>query len=113
MLGLTTKVNPYGRLDLPAGLALCSGTECSLQSSPDQNYAGIGCTLHAQRSPGENLRSGRWTGFNKTECGLHGAFAGQRSDLRNRARIVRGRSRTKWRLSGSKSKPGTGSPEQV
>lgn len=33
-----------------------------------KGYASIGCT-HCTR-PGEG-RSGRWTGFNKTECGLH------------------------------------------
>lgn len=39
----------------------------------DQNYPSIGCT-HCTRSvrPGEDLRAGRWPGFNKTECGLHG-----------------------------------------
>ena len=38
----------------------------------DQNYPSIGCT-HCTRSvlPGEDPRAGRWTGFNKTECGLH------------------------------------------
>jgi phosphoadenosine phosphosulfate reductase len=39
----------------------------------DQNYPSIGCT-HCTRSvrPGEDPRAGRWAGFNKTECGLHG-----------------------------------------
>ncbi|EPZ48118.1 phosphoadenylyl-sulfate reductase [Alicyclobacillus acidoterrestris] len=38
----------------------------------DQNYPSIGC-LHCTRpvNPGEDPRSGRWAGFNKTECGLH------------------------------------------
>src|SRR5579875_2149648 len=38
----------------------------------DQNYPSIGC-LHCTRpvKPGEDPRSGRWAGFNKTECGLH------------------------------------------
>ena len=40
----------------------------------DQNYPSIGCT-HCTRSvrPGEDPRAGRWSGFNKTECGLHQA----------------------------------------
>jgi phosphoadenosine phosphosulfate reductase len=39
----------------------------------DQGYPSIGCT-HCTRSvlPGEDPRAGRWSGFNKTECGLHG-----------------------------------------
>jgi phosphoadenosine phosphosulfate reductase len=39
----------------------------------DQNYPSIGCT-HCTRpvQPGEDMRAGRWSGFQKTECGLHG-----------------------------------------
>lgn len=39
----------------------------------DQGYPSIGC-LHCTRpvAPGADPRSGRWTGFAKTECGLHG-----------------------------------------
>lgn len=38
----------------------------------DRGFPSIGCT-HCTRSvqPGENTRAGRWSGFNKTECGLH------------------------------------------
>jgi len=38
----------------------------------DQDYPSIGCT-HCTRPvmPGEDQRAGRWTGFAKTECGLH------------------------------------------
>lgn len=38
----------------------------------DQNYPSIGC-IHCTRpvKPGEDPRSGRWAGFDKTECGLH------------------------------------------
>jgi phosphoadenosine phosphosulfate reductase len=38
----------------------------------DQNYPSIGCaycTLPVK--PGEDQRSGRWSAFDKTECGLH------------------------------------------
>ena len=39
----------------------------------DQGYPSIGCIpcTRAVR-PGEDPRSGRWAGFQKTECGLHG-----------------------------------------
>jgi phosphoadenosine phosphosulfate reductase len=38
----------------------------------DQNYPSIGC-MHCTRAvqPGDDPRSGRWSGFGKTECGLH------------------------------------------
>jgi phosphoadenosine phosphosulfate reductase len=38
----------------------------------DRNYTSIGCT-HCTRAirPGEDPRAGRWSGFQKTECGLH------------------------------------------
>lgn len=38
----------------------------------DQAYASIGCEPCTRPiKPGEDERSGRWAGFNKTECGLH------------------------------------------
>lgn len=38
----------------------------------DRDYPSIGCT-HCTRAvrPGEDPRAGRWSGFAKTECGLH------------------------------------------
>lgn len=38
----------------------------------DRGYPSIGCT-HCTRAvlPGEDPRAGRWSGFAKTECGLH------------------------------------------
>jgi len=38
----------------------------------EQNYPSIGCTYCTRPvRPGEDLRAGRWSGFEKTECGLH------------------------------------------
>src|SRR5438270_9398365 len=38
----------------------------------DQNYPSIGCTYCTRPvAPGEDPRAGRWSGFAKTECGLH------------------------------------------
>jgi len=38
----------------------------------DRNYPSIGCTYCTKAvRPGEDPRSGRWQGFDKTECGLH------------------------------------------
>jgi phosphoadenosine phosphosulfate reductase len=38
----------------------------------DSGYPSVGCT-HCTRAvaPGEHERAGRWSGFGKTECGLH------------------------------------------
>lgn len=39
----------------------------------DQGFPSIGCQpCTRQVRPGEDERAGRWAGFNKTECGLHG-----------------------------------------
>ncbi|GAB7388567.1 phosphoadenylyl-sulfate reductase [Bacillaceae bacterium] len=38
----------------------------------DRNYPSIGCEVCTRPvRPGEDLRAGRWSGFDKTECGLH------------------------------------------
>lgn len=38
----------------------------------DQGYRSIGCSVCTHRtSSNENERAGRWTGFNKVECGIH------------------------------------------
>ncbi len=38
----------------------------------DQGYGSIGCmTCTVKSGDGENERAGRWTGFNKVECGIH------------------------------------------
>ena len=38
----------------------------------DQNYPSIGCTYCTRPvQHGEDPRAGRWSGFNKIECGLH------------------------------------------
>jgi len=38
----------------------------------DRDYPSIGCTYCTRPvQPGEDPRAGRWSGFNKTECGLH------------------------------------------
>jgi len=38
----------------------------------DRNYPSVGCVYCTRPvQPGEDLRAGRWSGFQKTECGLH------------------------------------------
>lgn len=42
-----------------------------------RGYPSIGChPCTSPVKPGEDPRAGRWRGFGKTECGLHGRFAG-------------------------------------
>ena len=40
----------------------------------DEGYPSLGCDTRctARPLPGESMRSGRWQGLSKTECGLHG-----------------------------------------
>ncbi len=37
----------------------------------DQGYRSLGCYTCTRLPSGDDPRSGRWVGFNKTECGLH------------------------------------------
>jgi phosphoadenosine phosphosulfate reductase len=38
----------------------------------DDGYPSIGCMPCTRRvNPGEDMRAGRWSGFEKTECGIH------------------------------------------
>lgn len=48
----------------------------------DRNYPSIGC-MHCTRAvqPGEDQRAGRWSGFAKTECGLHAPTATASAEL--------------------------------
>jgi phosphoadenosine phosphosulfate reductase len=68
------KINPLA--DWTAGKIWRYINDHNLPYNPlhDQGYPSIGCT-HCTRSvqPGEDERAGRWSGFNKTECGLHTA----------------------------------------
>jgi phosphoadenosine phosphosulfate reductase len=46
--------------------------ELSYNPLHDRNYPSIGCEpCTRQVMPGEDPRAGRWSGFQKTECGLH------------------------------------------
>lgn len=50
--------------------------ENNVPSNPllTRGYPSIGCAPCTRRvAPGEDPRSGRWSGFEKTECGLHPA----------------------------------------
>ncbi|MFD1673754.1 phosphoadenylyl-sulfate reductase [Alicyclobacillus fodiniaquatilis] len=66
------KVNPLVRWTEGQVWRYIKQNEVPYNVLHDQNYPSIGC-LHCTRpvNPGEDPRSGRWAGFDKTECGLH------------------------------------------
>jgi len=68
------KVNPLVRWSWADVWTYIKVYEVPYNPLHDQNYPSIGCT-HCTRPvmPGDDLRSGRWQGREKTECGLHKA----------------------------------------
>ena len=46
----------------------------------DQGYRSIGCQPCTHKTSGNNERAGRWTGFNKVECGIH-TFLSKKSNF--------------------------------
>jgi phosphoadenosine phosphosulfate reductase len=68
------KVNPLVQWTWPDVWTYIKVYEVPYNPLHDHNYPSIGCT-HCTRPvmPGDNPRSGRWQGRDKTECGLHKA----------------------------------------
>lgn len=66
------KFNPLADWTLDDVWAYIREHELIYNPLHDQNYPSIGCK-HCTRQvlPGEDPRAGRWSGFGKTECGLH------------------------------------------
>ena len=66
------KINPLADWTSDAIWHYIREHDVPYNSLHDRNYPSIGCT-HCTRSvsPGEDPRAGRWSGFAKTECGLH------------------------------------------
>lgn len=66
------KVNPLARWTWTEVWTYIKIYEVPYNPLHDQNYPSIGCT-HCTKPvmPGQDLRSGRWQGSIKTECGLH------------------------------------------
>jgi phosphoadenylyl-sulfate reductase (thioredoxin) len=66
------KVNPLVRWTSEQVRAYVSDHRVPYNPLHDQNYPSIGCTpCTSPVMPGEDPRSGRWRGKDKTECGLH------------------------------------------
>ena len=68
------KVNPLAKWSWADVWTYIKVYEVPYNELHDRNYPSIGCT-HCTKPvlPGEDPRSGRWQGREKTECGLHKA----------------------------------------
>ncbi|BFU95152.1 MAG: Phosphoadenosine phosphosulfate reductase [Nitrospira sp.] len=68
------KINPLAKWTWADVWAYIKVYEVPYNELHDRNYPSIGCT-HCTKPvmPGEDPRSGRWQGREKTECGLHKA----------------------------------------
>ena len=66
------KINPLVRWTFDEVKAYVAEHQVPYSPLHDQNYPSIGCTpCTSPVAPGEDPRSGRWRGKEKTECGLH------------------------------------------
>jgi len=66
------KVNPLVAWSRDDVWAYIRANDVPYNALHDRGYPSVGCT-HCTRAvrPGEHERAGRWSGFEKTECGLH------------------------------------------
>jgi phosphoadenylyl-sulfate reductase (thioredoxin) len=66
------KINPLVRWTFAEVKAYAAAHDVPYNPLHDQGYPSIGCVpCTSQVKPGEDPRSGRWRGKEKTECGLH------------------------------------------
>jgi phosphoadenosine phosphosulfate reductase len=67
------KVNPLAAWTFDDLLAYAAENDVIINPLLNDGYPSIGCAPCTKRvAPGEDPRSGRWAGLDKTECGLHG-----------------------------------------
>ena len=66
------KVNPIAAWTFDELLAYADAHDVIINPLLNDGYPSIGCAPCTKRvAPGEDPRSGRWSGLDKTECGLH------------------------------------------
>ena len=66
------KVNPLADWDKPALEAYFEAAQLPRHPREAQGYPSVGCVPCTTKvQPGEDPRSGRWRGWDKTECGIH------------------------------------------
>jgi phosphoadenosine phosphosulfate reductase len=67
-----TKLNPMARWSRDAVWKYLHENNIPYNPLHDQGYRSIGCQpCTAKTGNNQNERAGRWTGFNKVECGIH------------------------------------------
>lgn len=67
------KVNPLAAWTFDELLDYAAAHDVIVNPLLNDGYPSIGCAPCTRRvAPGEDPRSGRWAGLDKTECGLHG-----------------------------------------
>jgi phosphoadenosine phosphosulfate reductase len=68
------KVNPLADWTSDQIRAYFDATGMPAHPLVAQGYPSIGCSPCTSKvAPGEDPRSGRWKGWDKTECGIHGS----------------------------------------
>jgi phosphoadenosine phosphosulfate reductase len=66
------KINPLIDWSAPDLAAYVAEHDLPVHPLVEQGYPSIGCSpCTSQVAPGEDPRSGRWKGWDKTECGIH------------------------------------------
>jgi len=66
------KVNPLASWSFDELLGYAAAYQVPINPLLSQGYPSIGCEPCTRKvAPGEDPRSGRWAGLEKTECGLH------------------------------------------
>jgi phosphoadenosine phosphosulfate reductase len=66
------KINPLANWDKAALDAYFAAHDLPVHPLVAQGYPSIGCAPCTSKvAPGEDPRSGRWKGWDKTECGIH------------------------------------------
>jgi phosphoadenosine phosphosulfate reductase len=66
------KLNPMARWSRDAVWQYIREHQIPYNPLHDQGYRSIGCSTCTRKTAnGESERAGRWTGFNKVECGIH------------------------------------------
>jgi phosphoadenosine phosphosulfate reductase len=66
------KINPLAAWTFDELLAYATTHQVILNPLLSDGFPSIGCAPCTRRvAPGEDPRSGRWAGLDKTECGLH------------------------------------------
>jgi phosphoadenosine phosphosulfate reductase len=66
------KVNPLADWSFDELLDYADTNDVIVNPLVNDGYPSIGCATCTRRvAPGEDPRAGRWTGLDKTECGLH------------------------------------------